>query len=225
MGSRGLGGPGSPLRVSDPFSFTTSSFSCSDPPSQLQPQFHPGAGFVRCGVHLSGGGGHRDRASFTRFLQLPLCHSQSHRGLVAGHRSLTPQRMDGALQFSHIDCSVRSPVSPSRGLDGIPGSPGSGSSSLLPLPEVLRERYGVSVSGPVLRPFFGPSDVHPRHGSCFLNYSSPWILSSPLPRRLASPGLHLPGTSAGEGLPPLAVSSPRRHSQSFEELFGPDSDS
>ena len=28
-----------------------------------------------------------------------------------------------------------------------------------------------------------------------------------------------------EGLPPLAVSSPRRHSQSFEELFGPDSDS
>ena len=29
----------------------------------------------------------------------------------------------------------------------------------------------------------------------------------------------------GEGLPPLAVSSPRHHRQSFEELFGPDSDS
>ena len=28
-----------------------------------------------------------------------------------------------------------------------------------------------------------------------------------------------------EGLPPLVVSSPRHHSQSFEELFGPDSDS
>ena len=46
VGSRCLGGPGSPLRVSGPFPFTTSSLSCSDPPSQLQPQFHQGAGFV-----------------------------------------------------------------------------------------------------------------------------------------------------------------------------------
>ena len=85
VGSQCLGGPGSLLRVSDPFSFTTSSLSYSDPPSQLQPQFHPGAGFVRCGVRLGGEGGHRDRASFTRILQSPLCHSQSHRGLATGH--------------------------------------------------------------------------------------------------------------------------------------------
>ena len=194
LGSRCLGGPGSPLRVSGPISFTTSSLSCSDPPSQLKPQFHPGAGFVRCGVHLGGEGSHRDHASFTGILQSPLCHSQSHRGLATGHRSLTPQRLGGALQFSHGDCSVRSPISPSGGLDGIPGSPGSGSSSFSPLPEVLHGRCGVSVSGPVLRPFFGSSGVHPRHGSCFLNYASPRISSYPLPRRLASPGLHLPGT-------------------------------
>ena len=37
-GGRCLGGPGSPLRVSDPFPLATSSLSCSDPPSQLQPQ-------------------------------------------------------------------------------------------------------------------------------------------------------------------------------------------
>ena len=96
---------------------------------------------------------------------------------------------------------------------------------LLALPEVLRGGCGVSVLGPVLRPLFGPSGVHPRHGFCLVNYASPRISSSSLPRRLASPGLHLPGTSTSEGLPPLAVSSPRHYSQSFEELFGPDSDS
>ena len=133
--------------------------------------------------------------------------------------------MSRALQFPHGDCSVRFPISLSRGLDGIPGPPGSGSSSFSPLPEVLRGGCGLSVSGPVLRPLFSPSGVHPRHGSCLVNYASPQLSSSSLLRRLASPGLHLPGTSAGKGLPPLAVSSPRHHSQSFEELFGPDSDS
>ena len=225
VGSRCLGGPGSPLQVSDPFPIATSSLSCSDPPSQLQPHFHQGAGVVRCGVRLSGKGGHRDRPSFSGVLQSPFCHSQSHRGLATGHRPCTPQRLGGALQFSHGDCSVRSPVSPSGRLDGIPESPGclppgSGSSSFSPLPEVLRGGCGVSVSSPVLRPFFSPSGVHPCHGSCFVHHASP-----PLLGRLASPGLHLPGTSASEGLPPLAVSSPRGHSQSFEELFGPNSDS
>ena len=42
---------------------------------------------------------------------------------------------------------------------------------------------------------------------------------------MVSPGLLLPGTSASEGLSPLAMSLPRHHSESFEELFGPDSDS
>ena len=90
VGSRCLGSPGSSHRLSGPFSFATPSLSCSDPPSQLQPQFHPGPGFVRSGVRLGGEGGHRDRASFPWVLQSPLCHSQSHRGLVTGHRSLTP---------------------------------------------------------------------------------------------------------------------------------------
>ena len=107
VGRQYLGGPGSPLRVLRAFPFTTSSLLCSDPPSQLQSQFHQGAGFVR----LSEERGHRDRASFTRILQSPLCHSQSHRGLVTSHRSLTAQRLGGALQVSHGDCSVRSPIS------------------------------------------------------------------------------------------------------------------
>ena len=81
LGSRCLGGSGSPLRVSDSFPFTPSSLSCSDSPSQLQPQFHQGAIVIRCGVRLSGQGGHRDRASFPRLLQLPVCHPQSHRGV------------------------------------------------------------------------------------------------------------------------------------------------
>ena len=64
VGSRCLGSPGPALRVSGPFSFAAPSLSCFDPPSQLQPQFHQGAGFVGCGVRLGGEGGHRDRASF-----------------------------------------------------------------------------------------------------------------------------------------------------------------
>ena len=177
-----------------PFPFAAPSLSCSALPSQLQPQFHQGAGFVGCSVRLSGEGGHKDRASFSRILQSPLCNPQSHWGLATGHRSLTPQRLGGALQFSHRDCPVRSPVSPSGGLDGIPGPPGSGSSSLSPLPEVLLGGCGVPVSGPVLRPLLSSSGVHPRHGSCIVDYASPRFSSSPLPRRLASPGLHFPGT-------------------------------
>ena len=120
VGSRCLGGTGSPLRVSGPFPITTSSLSCSDSPSQLQPQFHLGAG----GVRFSGKGGHRDRPSFSRVLQSPLCHSQSHRRLATGHRPLMSQWLGGVLQFSYGDGPVRSPVSPSGRLDGVPGSPG-----------------------------------------------------------------------------------------------------
>ena len=82
----------------------------------------------------------------------------------------------------------------------------------------------VSVSSPVLRPVFSSSGVHPCHGSYIFHHASPRFSSSPLFGRLASPGLHLPGPGACEGLSPLAVSSPLGHSQSFEELFGPDSD-
>ena len=85
VGSRCLGSPGPALRVSGPFSFAAPSLSCSDPPSQLQPQFHHGAGFVGCSVRLGVEGGHRGRASFPCVLQSPLCHPQSHRGV--GDRS------------------------------------------------------------------------------------------------------------------------------------------
>ena len=229
VGSRRLGCPGSQVRLSDPFPITSSSLQCSDSTSQLQPQFHQGAGFVRCGVHASGKGGHRDRASFAGVLQSPICYSQSHRGLATGHRPLTPQRLGGPLQFSYEDCPVGSPVSPSGRLDGVLGSPGrlppgSCTSGFSPLPEVLRGRCGVSVYDPMLRPVVRSSSVHSRHGSYLFHHASPRFSSSPLSRRLAGPGLHLPGPGACEGLPPLAMSSPRSHSKSFEELFGSDSD-
>ena len=229
VGSRCLGCPDSPVRLSDPFQFTTSSLPCSGSTSQLQPQFHQAAGFVRCGVRTCGKGGHRDRASFSGVLQSPLCYSQSHRGLAAGHRPLTPQRLGRPLQFSYGDCPVGSPVSPSGGLDGVSGSPGrlppgSCTSGFSEVPEVLRGGCGVSIYDPVLRPVVRSSGVHPRHGSYFFHHASPRFSSSPLSRRLAGPGLHLPGPGACEGLPPVAMSSPRGHSQSFEELFGPDSD-
>ena len=140
-------------------------------------------------------------------------------------------RLNGWVELSSFRMETALSVlqSPSGRLDGVPGSPGrlptgSSSSGFSPLPEVLRGGCGVSVSSPVLWPFLSPSGVHPHHGSYFVHHASPWFSSSPLFGRLASPGLHLPGTSTSEGLPPLAMSSPRGHSQSFEELFGPDSD-
>ena len=185
LGSRRLGCPGSQIRLSDPLPITSSSLQCSASTSQLQPQFHQGAGFVRCGVRASGKGGHRDHASFTRVLQSPLCYSQSHRGLATGHRPLPPQRLGGPLQFSYGDCPVGSPVSPSGRLDGVLGSPGrlppgSCTSGFSPLPEILCGGCGVSVYDPVLRPVIHSSSVHPRHGSYIFNHASPRFSSSPL---------------------------------------------
>ena len=165
--------------------------SCSEPPSQLQPQFHQGAGFVECGVRLGGEGGHRDRASFPWVLQSSLCHPQSHRGLATGHQSLTPQRLGRALQFPHGDCSVHSPISPSWRLDGIPGSPGclppgSGSSSFSPLPEVLRGDtvyqfralcFGLSSAPQVFTRVMAPvSSIMHHHGFRLLRYLDDWLV-------------------------------------------------
>ena len=188
VGSRRLGCPGSPVRLSDPFPVTSSSLPCSGSTSQLQPQFHQGPGFVRCGVRACEQGGHRDRASFSGVLQSPLCYSQSHRGLATGHRPLTPQRLGRPLQFSYGDCPVGSPVSPSGGLDGVLGSPGrlppgSCTSGFSPFPEVLRGGCGVSIYDPVLRPVVCSSGVHPRHGSYLFHHASPRFSSSPLSRR------------------------------------------
>ena len=150
--------------------------------------------------------------------------------MASGDRSLMPQRLGGRLPFPYGDCSDRAPVSPGRGLDGIPGSPGcllpgSGSSIVSPVPEVLHGGLDIPVSRPMLRSLNGSPCVHPRHGSCILDHASSRVLHSPVPRRLASPGFDLPGHCASERLSPLAMSSPRHHDQSLEKLFGPESDS
>ena len=191
VGSRRLGCPGSQVRLSDPLPITSSSLQCSDSTSQLQPQFHKGAGFVRCGVRASGKGGHRDRASFTRVLQSPLCFSQSHRGLATGHRPLTPQRLGGPLQFSYGDCPVGSTVSPSGRLDGVLGSPGrlppgSCTSGFSPLPEVLRGDvvfqfttlcFGLSSAPQVFTRVMAPiSSIMHRHGFRLLRYLDDWLV-------------------------------------------------
>ena len=151
-----MGSPSPELRVSGPFPFAAPSLFCFTPSSQLQPQFHPGAGPVRRGVRFGGEGGHRDRASFPGVLQSSFCDPQGHRWVASGDRSLTPERLGGRLPFPHGDCPVRAPVSLAWGLDGIPRSPGclpqgSGSSILTPLPEVLRGGFGLPVSLPVLQ--------------------------------------------------------------------------
>ena len=186
FGGRCLGSPGPALWVSGPFPFAAPSLVCSAPSSQLQPQFHPGAGPFGRGVRFGGEEGHRDRASFPGVLQSSFCDPQGHRWVASGDRSLTPQRLGGHLPFPYGGCSDRAPVSPGRGLDGIPGSPGclppgSGSFIFSLVPEVLRGGLGLPVSCPVLRSLDGSPGVHPRHGSCILDHVSSQVLHSPVP--------------------------------------------
>ena len=64
--------------------------------------------------------------------------------------------------------------------------PGSGSSSLSPLPEVLRGGCGISISGPVLLSFFAPrvfihvmapvSSIMHRHGFRLFRYLDDWLV-------------------------------------------------
>ena len=229
VGSRCLGSPGPVLWVSGPSLFAAPSLFCSAPPSPLQPQLHQGAGSFGRGVCF-GGRGHRDRASFPGVLQSSFCDPQGHWWVASGDRPLAPQWLGGRLPFSYGDCSDRAPVSLGRGLDGIPGfpgclPPGSGSSILSPVPAVLCGGLGLPVLCPLLRSLNGFPSVHPRHGSCILDHASSRVPHPPVPRRLVSPGFGLPGHRASKGLSSLAMSSPWNHGQSFEKLFGPESDS
>ena len=101
--------------------------------------------------------------------------------MASGDRSLTPQRLGGCLPLPHGDYPDRSPISQGGGLDGIPGSPGSGASIFSSVPEVLRGRVGLPVPRPMLQSVDGSPSVHPRHGSCLLDHASSWV---PLPRAL-----------------------------------------
>ena len=160
-------------------------------PSQLQRQFHQGAGFVRCSVRLGGEGGHRGRTSFPWVLQSPLCHSQSHRGLATGHQSLTPQWLGGALQFPHGNCSVRSPISPSGdwmvSLDlqdaylQVPVHPASRRYLRFCVGDVVYQLralcFGFSSAPQVFTRIMAPvSSVMHRHRFCLLRYLDDWLV-------------------------------------------------
>ena len=77
----------------------------------------------------------------------------------------------------------------------------------------------------LFRPVDGSSGVHPHHGPGLLDHASPRVLDPPVPRRLAGPSFHLSGDCAGEGLPPLDLSSAGDSCESPQELFGSESDS
>ena len=226
LGSRSLGHGGLEVRLRDSLSCSSDPFSCSDTSSELHPVVHQGFGIVRCGGRSAGKGGCRASSFFPRLLQSPHCYPQGHRGLAAGDRPFAPQPFGASLPFSHGDCSVGSPVSPSGGLDGVPGSPGRlPSSSSAPvisaLPEVLRGGLRPAVSSSVLRPLDRSAGVHACHGSHLFHHASLRFPDPPLSGRLARPRILISRDSAGEGLSPLALSGAGDSCQSRQEL--PDS--
>ena len=163
-------------RVSGTFPFAAPSLCCSAPSTELQPQFHQGAGSCRRSVRFGGEGGHRDCASFPGLFQPSLCDPQGHRWVASGDRPLTPQRLGGCLPLPHGDYLNRSPISQGGGLDGIPGSPecllpGSSAYIFSAVPEFLRGRVGLPVSCSMLRSVDGSPSVHTRHGSCLLDHA------------------------------------------------------
>ena len=182
MGGRCLGGAGFALRVSGPFSFTTSFFD-SAAPAELQPLFHPWAGSNQCSVRPGGQGGYRTSSSYTRLLQPSLCDSQGHRWVAPGDRPLAPQRFCGCLPFSYGDYTDRSPVSPCWGLDGVPGFPGClllGSSSSI-FPSFFQFRalsFGLSTAPQVFTRVMAPvsAAIMHRHGFRILQYLDGWLV-------------------------------------------------
>ena len=181
-----MGWVGLALQAPGPFPFAAPSLCCSAPSTELQPQFHPGAGFCRRSVRFGCEGGHRDRSAFPGLLQPSLCDPQGHQWVASGDRPLTSQRLGGCLPLPLEDNPDRSPISLGGRLDGIPGSPGclpTGSSASIfsPVPEILRGRVSLPVSRPLLRSVDSSPSVHLRHGSCLLDNASSRVSHPPVP--------------------------------------------
>ena len=198
----------------------------SDVPIPL-PSYSPssirGLALDHCGSRFAREGGHRACSSFSRLLQPPLCHSQSHRGLAACYRPLPSQPVYSSLPFPHGDPTVGPPVSASRGLDGFLGPEGrllsgSGSPRVSLLSEVLCGRGGLAVSRSLLRPFHRTAGVHSCHGSDLVDHASSRVPDSEVPGRLAGPRVLVSEPGSGEGLPSSALSGARCPGQSGEEF-------
>ena len=119
-------------------------------------------------------------------------------------RPLPSQSLCGRVSLSDGDHSVRSPVCPSGGLDGlhrsersVSSSAGSSRFSSLSLLRVQRPR--LPVQSAVLWPLHGSAGLHSGHGSCFRNAPFYGDLYETVSRRLARPvflsGVAPPGSS------------------------------
>ena len=229
LGCRPLHCGGPAVRLPGSFPCDSSSFQCSHPPFQLLSVFHQGISSDRCGGGSEREGRYRACSPFSRLLQPPLCHPQSHRGLAACRRPLPSQPVCSSLPFSHGDSTVGPPVSASWGLDGFSGPEGrlpsgSGSSRVSLLPEILWRRGGLSISCSLFWPFNCPAGVHACHGPDFVDYASSWVPDPEVPRRLASPQALVSEPGSGEGLSHMALPGARCPGQPGEELSDSHSD-
>ena len=220
-----FGNPGGQIRGLSRSSVSCHPFSLSgsDTPSELFPQLHPGMCVGRRGYRSPRERSSRASSFRSGLLQLHLCYPQSHWGLEACDRPLTPQPVGSCLQVSHGDCGIDSPISLSGRLDGVPGSPGclpSGSGA----PVISALHGGLSPAVSRALSVDCPAGVHAGHGPCVCHHAPVRVQDPSLPGRLTRPRILVSGYSAGEGLSPLALPGARGSGEPLQELSGSVSD-
>ena len=188
-----MGGGGAEVWLLSALPQHPSAVCSSNPNAFVQPQLHQGgcSGGGHLGLSCQGCCG----ACFTPFSRLlqPSVRCMEDLGVVAsGHRPLPSQSLCRRVSLSDGDHSVRAPVCPSGGLDGLHRSERSVSSSagsprFSSLFSLRVQRQSLPVQSAVLWPLHGSAGLHSGHGSCFRNapfYGDPYETVS---RRLARP--------------------------------------
>ena len=171
----------------------SSAVRSSNPNAFVQPQLHQGgcSGGGHLGLNCQGCCG-ACSTPFSRLLQ-PSVRCMEDLGVVAsGHRPLPSQSLCRRVSLSDGDHSVRAPVCPLGGLDGLHRSEGSVSSSagsprFSSLSTLRVQRPRLPVQSAVLWPLHGSAGLHTGHGSCFRDapfYGDPYETAS---RQLACP--------------------------------------
>ena len=139
-------------------------------------------------------GGSKSSPTVSGFLQPSLPRPEGFGVVAPHHRSVDPERLHHLVTLSHGDSSVNPEFHPPRRLDSLPGPAGhlpSGSSAsrFASLSSLRDGREVITVQGPLLRSFNRAPGLHEDYGPSVRHPPQVRGQVTPLPGRLAHPGL------------------------------------